>query len=65
MNPSLLGVLAAFALATGLWLAGRRPRPLLKNTDTRAVAALNRAQNTLVREARNAPPAEVASPGEA
>jgi hypothetical protein len=61
MNPSLLGVLAAFALATGLWLAGRRPRPLLKSTDTRDVAALNRAQNTLVWEARNAPPAEVAS----
>jgi hypothetical protein len=56
MNPSLLGVLAAVALATGLWLAGRRPRPLLKSTDTREVAALNRAQNTLVREARHSPP---------
>ena len=58
MNPSLLGVLAAVALATGLWLAGRRPRPLLKSTDTRDVAALNRAQNTLVWQARQAPPAE-------
>ncbi|MFN9546737.1 MAG: hypothetical protein ACK6AD_06665 [Cyanobacteriota bacterium] len=56
MNPSLLGVLAAAALATGLWLAGRRPRPLLNSTDTRDVAALNRAQNTLVREARQASP---------
>jgi hypothetical protein len=65
MNPSLLGVLAAFALATGLWLAGRRPRPLLKSTDTREVAALNRAQNTLVWEARNAPPAEEPIDGEA
>jgi hypothetical protein len=61
MNPSLLGVLAAFALATGLWLVGRRPRPLLKSTDTREVAALNRAQNTLVREARQAPPAEASA----
>jgi len=58
MNPSLLGVLAAFALASGLWLAGRRPRPLLKSTDTREVAALNRAQNTLVWKARQASPAE-------
>jgi len=57
MNPSLLGVFAAVALATGLWLAGRRPRPLLKSTDTREVAALNRAQNTLVLEARQTPPA--------
>jgi hypothetical protein len=57
MTPSLLGVLAAVALATGLWLAGRRPRPLLKSTDTREVAALNRAQNTLVWEARQALPA--------
>lgn len=51
MNPSLLGVVA-FALAAGLWLAGRRPKPLLKSTDTQGVAALNRAQNTLVMEAR-------------
>jgi hypothetical protein len=57
MNTSLLGVLAAFVLATGLWLAGRRPRPLLKSTDTREVAALNRAQNTLVWEARHNPQA--------
>jgi hypothetical protein len=51
MNPSLLGVVA-FALAAGLWLAGRRPKPLLKSTDTQGVAALNRAQNSLVWEAR-------------
>ena len=64
MNPSLLGVLAAVALATGLWLAGRRPRPLLKSTDTRDVAALNRAQNTLVCQARqNPPPAAAAESG--
>ncbi|MGA1303312.1 MAG: hypothetical protein ACO3ZD_04660 [Cyanobium sp.] len=51
MNPSLLGVVA-FALAAGLWLAGRRPKLLLKSTDTQGVAALNRAQNSLVWEAR-------------
>jgi hypothetical protein len=51
MNPSLLGVVA-FALAAGLWLAGRRPKPLIKSTDTQGVAALNRAQNSLVWEAR-------------
>jgi hypothetical protein len=62
MNPSLLGVLAAVALATGLWLAGRRPRPLLKSTDTSEVAALNRARNALVWEARQAPPAEEPPP---
>jgi hypothetical protein len=61
MNPSLLGVLAAVALASGLWLAGRRPRPLLKSTDTREVAALNRAQNTLVWQARQSPPAEASA----
>lgn len=60
MNPSLLAVLVAVALSTGLWLAGRRPRPLLKSTDTRTVAALNRAQNTLVWQARQAPPADPA-----
>ena len=51
MNTSLLGIVA-FALAAGLWLAGRRPKPLLKSTDTHGVAALNRAQNTLVMEVR-------------
>jgi hypothetical protein len=65
MNTSLLGVLAAVVLATGLWLTGRRPRPLLNSTDTHEVAALNRAQNTLVWEARHAPqlppPEDVAS----
>ena len=61
MNTSLLGVVAV-VLATGLWWAGRRPRPLLKSTDAHAVAALNRAQNSLVWEARqtllDAPPGE-------
>lgn len=51
MNTSLLGVVAV-VLAAGLWMAGRRPKPLLKSTDTQGVAALNRAQNTLVWEAR-------------
>jgi hypothetical protein len=62
MNPSLFGLLTALALATGLWLAGRRPRPLLKSTDTREVAALNRAQNALVQEARQAPQSRGTSP---
>lgn len=51
MNPSVLGVVA-FALVAGLWLSGRRPKPLLKSTDTHGVAALNRVQNSLVWEAR-------------
>ncbi|MEB3333529.1 MAG: HEAT repeat domain-containing protein [Cyanobacteriota bacterium] len=56
MNPSLLGVLAAVLVATGLWITGRRPRPLLNSTDAHAVAALNRAQNALVWQARQAAP---------
>ncbi|MFN6338150.1 MAG: hypothetical protein ACK41W_05390 [Cyanobacteriota bacterium] len=63
MNTSLLGVLAATILAAGLWMAGRRPRPLLKSTDTSAVAALNRARNTLVWEARQHPPEDAAAAG--
>ena len=48
MNPSLLGVLAAIVLS-GLWLTTRRrPQPFLRSGDTRAVAALNRAQIALV-----------------
>lgn len=61
MNPSLLGVVA-LALAAGLWLSGRRPRPLLRDTGTQGVAALNRAQNSLVWEARRTLP-EVSSAG--
>ena len=48
MNPSLFGVLAAVVLS-GLWLTTRRrPQPFLRSGDTRAVAALNRAQIALV-----------------
>lgn len=47
MSQALSGLLVAAVLA-GLWLLGR-PRPrLLASTDTSAVAALNRAQITLV-----------------
>jgi HEAT repeat protein len=63
MNPSLLGVLAAVVVATGLWITGRRPRPLLNSTDAHEVAALNRAQNTLVWEARQAPPVAAVEEG--
>ena len=62
MNSSL------FAAAVGLvallaWLRGRPRRALLSSTDTSAVAALNRAQLTLVdRESRPASPIDPPSP---
>jgi hypothetical protein len=50
MNGSLLAASAAL-LSVLLWLATRRrPVPLLVSTSTEAVAALNRAQLTLVHE---------------
>ncbi|MEB3321343.1 MAG: HEAT repeat domain-containing protein [Synechococcaceae cyanobacterium] len=61
MNPSFLAAIAASVLAV-LWLAGRRRAPFAMTTDTRAVAALNRAQiERMHREER--PPADAASPG--
>jgi hypothetical protein len=43
MNASILGAIAA-AVLTVLWMTGRSRRPLLRSTDTAAVAALNRNQ---------------------
>ena len=50
MNPSLLGAAAATVLVA-LWLFGRRQaRPFLRSADTSAVAALNRAQISRLRD---------------
>jgi hypothetical protein len=52
MPPSLLAALTAALLAL-VWVAsrGRRGSPLIRNGDTSAVAALNRAQIALVQAA--------------
>ena len=56
MNPSLLAAIAA-ALLAATWLTSRRrPRPFLRSDDTRAVAALNRAQIALVTVQSSSPP---------
>jgi len=47
MPASLTAALAA-ALVAALWLLGRRRPPLIRDADTSAVAALNRAQIALV-----------------
>jgi hypothetical protein len=47
MPTSLTAALAAAVLAA-LWLLGKRRPPLIKDADTSAVAALNRAQIALV-----------------
>jgi HEAT repeat protein len=49
MPPSLTAALAA-AVVAALWLLGRRRPPLIRDADTSAVAALNRAQIALVQE---------------
>lgn len=68
MNPSLLAALGAF-LVVVLWWRGRsRPvLPLVRNPDTSAVAALNRAQIALVQSggARGGEAAAAASPAAA
>jgi hypothetical protein len=56
MNPSVLGALAAGLLAI-LWIARRRPPPLLVDSDGSAIAALNRAQIVRAREVAEAPAA--------
>jgi hypothetical protein len=52
MNPSLAGAFVAAVLAA-TWLLGRRRVPLVRDSDTSAVAALNRAQIALVQAGRD------------
>jgi hypothetical protein len=47
MHPSFAAAVVA-AVLTATWLLGRRRVPLLRDVDTSAVAALNRAQIALV-----------------
>lgn len=60
MPPSIAAALVA-ALISVAWLLGRRRVPLLTSTDTRDVAALNRAQIALV-QAGGASQPELPSP---
>ena len=61
MNGSLLAA-AAGLLSVLLWLASRRrPAPLLTTTSTAAVAALNRAQLSLVQQQSELPQPAVSS----
>jgi len=57
MPASLTAALAA-AVVAALWLLGRRRPPLIRNADTSAVAALNRAQIVLVQAGVGKPAAE-------
>jgi hypothetical protein len=59
MPTSLTAALAA-ALVAALWLLGRRRPPLIRDADTSAVAALNRAQIALVQAGGGAPVAGTA-----
>ena len=52
MNPSLAAALVAAVLAS-TWLLGRRRVPLVRDANTSAVAALNRAQIALVHAGTN------------
>ena len=61
MPASLTAALAA-AVVTALWLVARRRPPLIRNADTSAVAALNRAQIALV-QAGGGDPAGPCRPG--
>lgn len=57
MPASLTAALAA-AVVAALWLLGRRRPSLIRNADTSAVAALNRAQIALVQAGGGKPAAE-------
>jgi hypothetical protein len=61
MPTSLTAALAAAVLAA-LWLLGRRRPPLVRDADTSAVAALNRAQIALVQAGVGEPTATLAGP---
>ena len=61
MPASLTAAVAAAVLAA-LWLLGRRRQPLIRDTDTSAVAALNRAQIALVQARVEDPQATLAGP---
>ena len=66
MNPSLLAALGAFLVVVLLWRGRLRPAaPLVRNEDTSAVAALNRAQIALVKSggARGVEPGAAAADG--
>ena len=57
---------AAILLAVVLWIRGRSGKPMLRSTDARDVAELNRAQLSLVLEPSDAqPPQELAAMEEA
>ena len=61
MPASLTAAVAAAVLAV-LWLLGRRRKPLIRDADTSAVVALNRAQIALVQSVVGAPTATLAGP---
>ena len=60
--PASLTAAVAAALLAALWLLGRRRQPLIRDADTSAVAALNRAQIALVQARVEGPQATVAGP---
>jgi hypothetical protein len=55
--PSSLTAAVAAAVLAALWLLGRRRQPLIRDADTSAVAALNRAQIALMQSGVGAPTA--------
>jgi hypothetical protein len=60
--PASLTAAVAAALLAALWLLGRRRQPLIRDADTSAVAALNRAQIALVQSGIADPTATLAGP---
>jgi hypothetical protein len=56
--PASLTAALAAAVVAALWLLGRRRPSLIRNADTSAVAALNRAQIALVQAGGGKPAAE-------
>jgi len=60
--PASFTAAVAAALLASLWLLGRRRQPLIRDADTSAVAALNRAQIALVQDRAEDPKATLAGP---